>query len=338
MSKVETWNLNDMFGIEPEPKEPEETKEEKQSKKELYISDLVPFKNHPFKLYEGNRLDDMVASIKEHGIITPLIVRPLENNQYEILSGHNRANAGKLAGLEKVPVVIREDLTDEEAMLIVTETNLIQRSFSELSHSEKARILTERHEAIKNQGKRMDIINEIEMMSNIDGYEENPTSGRFCPQGEARDKIAGSYDLSPRNVSNYIRIDSLINELKTRLDNTEIPFTAGVDLSFLKEEEQKDVEQILKEGHKMDLKKADTLKTLSRGRNFTYDKAYDVLSGKYFEKPKKAKKPKFTPKFTKNIVEKYVTEDRNIKKVEELIERLLEEHFSTNQEATKETD
>lgn len=338
MSKVETWNLNDMFGIEPEPEESKEIKEEKQSKTEIYISDLVPFKNHPFKLYQGERLDDMVASIKEHGIITPLIVRPLENNQYEILSGHNRVNAGKLAGLEKAPVVIKENLTDEEAMLIVTETNLIQRSFWELSHSEKARILAERHEAEKRWGKNSNKINEIEMMSNIDGYEKNSNSGTMCPQGETRDKIAGIYDLSPRNVSNYLRIDILIDELKIRLDNNEIPFRAGVDLSFLKEEEQKQVEQILKEGHKMDLKKADTLKTLSRGRNFTYDKAHDILSGKYFEKPKKAKKPKFTPKFTKNIVEKYVTEDRNIKEIEELIERLLEEHFSTNQEVTKETE
>ena len=132
----------------------EDIDNEKKGTTEVDISQLVPFSNHPFKLYEGPRLNDMVESIKEYGVITPLIVRPKEDGKYEILSGHNRANSAKIAGLTKVPVVIKEDLTDEEAMLIVTETNLIQRSFSELTHSEKARILTERHDAIKEQGRR----------------------------------------------------------------------------------------------------------------------------------------------------------------------------------------
>lgn len=103
----------------------------------------------------------MVESIKEYGVITPLIVRPKEYGKYEILSGHNRANSAKIAGLTKVPVVIKEELTDEEAMLIVTETNLMQRAFSELSHSEKARILTERHCAIKYQGKGINVDEKI---------------------------------------------------------------------------------------------------------------------------------------------------------------------------------
>lgn len=141
-------NLNEMFGLEDENNNIET---EGKRATEVNLSQLVPFLNHPFKLYQGDRLDDMVQSIKEYGVITALIVRPKEDGKYEILSGHNRANAGKIVGLEKVPVVIKEDLTDEEAMLIVTETNLIQRSFSELTHSEKARILAERHKAIKEQ-------------------------------------------------------------------------------------------------------------------------------------------------------------------------------------------
>ena len=98
-------------------------------------------------------------------------------------------------------VVIKENLTDEEAMLIVTETNLIQRSFSELSHSEKARILTERHNAIKNQGRRTDLINEIEMLSNTDDLQENSDLGQFGPNKNTRDVVADKYDLSPRMVS-----------------------------------------------------------------------------------------------------------------------------------------
>ena len=132
---------------------------------EIEISSLVPFANHPFKLYEGERLNDMVTSIKELGVILPVVVRLKDNNVYEILSGHNRVNAAKIAGLEKVPSIIKEGLSDEEANLIVTETNLLQRSFSDLSYSERAIALSMHHKAIKQQGKRNDLINEIEMLS-----------------------------------------------------------------------------------------------------------------------------------------------------------------------------
>jgi ParB family chromosome partitioning protein len=209
-------------------------------------------------------------------------------------------------------------------MLVVTETNLIQRSFSELAHSEKARILTERHKAIKSQGKRMDIINEIEMMSNTDGYEGNSTSYQFDKKLESNEKLGEKYDLSPANVSRYLRIDMLIDQLKVRLDENEIPFMAGVDLSFLKGEQQEVIESLLEEGYKMDLKKAAALKTLARG-NFSPGKAEDIMSGK---KARKKRAPRFTAKFTKSIVNQYVTEDRTIKDVEAIIQKLLEEYFA----------
>ncbi|WP_312908812.1 ParB/RepB/Spo0J family partition protein [Tissierella praeacuta] len=337
MEKPKTFNVftNDLFKSD----KGKEDIDNKKGTTEVDLSQLVPFKNHPFKLYEGERLNDMVESIKEHGVITPLIVRQLEDDKYEILSGHNRANAAKRIGLETVPVVIKEDLTDEEAMLIVTETNLIQRSFSELSHSEKARILTERHNAIKEQGRRTDLINEIERMSNTDDLQENSDLGQFVQKLESRDKIGNQYDLSGKTISRYLRIDALIDELKLRLDNGELPFMAGVDLSFLKEDEQEMVETILDDyAFKIDLKKSEVLKTLSQGRNFNYDKAHEILSGKFFHKPKKNKKPKFTSKFTKNIVGKYVTENRSISEIEKLIEQLLEEYFLQNQEIQNEQE
>ncbi len=324
---VETWNLEEMFGLPAGKKEESQKDQPVKSKTEVLISDLIPFKDHPFRLYEGERLNDMVESIKEHGIITPIVLRRLDDGTLQILSGHNRVNAAQVAGIKQInkdKFIILEGVTDEEAMLIVTETNLIQRSFAELSHSEKARILTERHKAIKEQGKRMDIINEIEMMSNIDGYEENSTSYQFDKKLESNEKLGEKYDLSPANVSRYLRIDMLIDQLKARLDENEIPFMAGVDLSFLKGEQQEVIESLLGEGYKMDLKKAAALKTLARG-NFNPSKAEDILSGK---KTKKKRNPRFTAKFTKSIINQYVTEERTIKDVEAIIQQLLEDYFT----------
>src|SRR5699024_4282373 len=193
--KPSVINLNELLGIEEEI---HENKIDITGSTEIEVSKLIPFRNHPFKLYEGERLNDMVESIKEYGVITPLIVRPMEDGRYEILSGHNRANSAKIAGLTKVPVVIKEGLTDEEAMLIVTETNLIQRSFSELSHSEKARILTERHNAIKEQGKKIDLINEIETLSNTDDLEKGSNIRQMGEKNRSDKKVADSYDLSTR--------------------------------------------------------------------------------------------------------------------------------------------
>ena len=122
---------------------------------ELDVNGLVPFTDHPFKLYEGERLDDMVRSIRENGIIVPIIVRPAPNADkgiYEILSGHNRVKAGKIAGLIKVPIIVREDLTEYEARRIVIETNLIQRSFADLAHSERAIVLKAHMDTIREQG------------------------------------------------------------------------------------------------------------------------------------------------------------------------------------------
>jgi len=143
----------------------------------LDLNSLVPYTNHPFKMYDGERLDDMVRSVKELGVIVPLIVRPIGKDKFEILSGHNRFNAAELAGLSEVPIIIKEGLSDEEARLIVTETNLVQRSFTDLSHSERAVALKTHMDAIKAQGKRTDIINEVNKLLNADKYGENNTCG-----------------------------------------------------------------------------------------------------------------------------------------------------------------
>ncbi|WP_051531299.1 ParB N-terminal domain-containing protein [Clostridiisalibacter paucivorans] len=145
----------------------------------LKLNDLIPFRNHPFKLYEGDRFNDMVESIKNYGVIVPIVVRK-KDDKYEILSGHNRVNAAKEAGLTEIPTVIKEGLTEEEATLIVTETNLMQRSFSELAYSERATVIATRHTAMKNQGVRNDLLDEIEKLSKAPDLSADST---FRPLG-----------------------------------------------------------------------------------------------------------------------------------------------------------
>lgn len=156
ISDKKLQSFEEIFGKIEDPKDKEQT-----GVTEIEIEKLVPFHNHPFKLYEGQRLDNMVTSIKEMGAMVPIIVRKTDSNFYEILSGHNRVNAAKLAGVDKIPAVVKGNLTDDEAMLIVIETNLMKRSFSDLLPSEKARALKEHHDALSRQGERTDLINEI---------------------------------------------------------------------------------------------------------------------------------------------------------------------------------
>ena len=113
----------------------------------LDIDSIKPFHNHPFHLYEGDRLDDMVESIRDYGILNPVIVRKIDDG-YEMLSGHNRQNAAKIAGLKKIPAIIKYDLPDTDAYVYVIETNLMQRSFSDLEISEKAAVLKERYDKV----------------------------------------------------------------------------------------------------------------------------------------------------------------------------------------------
>ncbi len=110
----------------------------------LPIDSVRSFRKHPFRLYDGERLDDMVESIREHGILSPLIVWK-NSGGYEMLAGHNRQNAGKLAGLTEIPVIVKRDLSEKEAYVYVIETNVMQRGFAELLPSEKAAVLAERY-------------------------------------------------------------------------------------------------------------------------------------------------------------------------------------------------
>lgn len=126
---------------------------------------LHPYHNHKFEMYTGERLDDMVESIRENGILSPIIVQP-DGEGYEILIGHNRWNASKLAGLPAIPAIVKTGLTEDEAEMFVVESNVIQRSFENLRISEQAAVIALRHSKMFSQGKRNDILRELAMLEN----------------------------------------------------------------------------------------------------------------------------------------------------------------------------
>lgn len=297
----------------------------------LDIADLVPYANHPFKLYEGDRLDDMVRSIKELGVLMPVIVRPNEDETYEILSGHNRANAAKLAGLKEIPVIIKTDLSDDEAKLIVTETNLVQRSFADLSHSERAIALKLHMDAISKQGKRNDLVSEIENLLNTDEIKENGTSALLEPKLAAREKTAEKYGLCRANVSRYMRLSYLIKPLLNRVDSDEIGLYPAVSLSYLSETEQTALNTLLNTtAYKLDMKKAETLRSYSERKQLSDDKMMLILSGEI----DKAKKPTAPPplKIKHKVYSKYFSQDTKQSEMETVIDRALAEYFENHKE------
>lgn len=195
---------------------------------ELDIESLVPFHDHPFELYTGQRLDDMVESIKNNGILTPVIVRKLRSN-YEILVGHNRTNAAKIAGLKKIPCIIKNKLSDEDAYTYVIETNLMQRSFSELKTSQKALVLTVRYENMKSQGRRNDIIRELKILN---GEILEAVTDESMPVNN-RDNVAKEYGLSGPTVARLLRVNYLPKEFKDLVDEGNIPLLSAVNLSYI---------------------------------------------------------------------------------------------------------
>ena len=194
----------------------------------LPVDNIKSFHDHPFRLYQGERLDDMVESIREHGVLNPVIVRK-KGSGYEMLSGHNRQNAARIAGLAEIPAIVKEGLSDEEAYVYVIETNVIQRSFTDLAPSEKAAVLSARYEKVISQGRRNDILQEIE---------EIGTCGHDVHKSRSRDGIGEEYGMTGRNIARYMRVDKLIRPFKDRLDTGGLTLTAAVELSYLPEDEQ----------------------------------------------------------------------------------------------------
>ena len=195
------------------------------------VEEIHPFHDHPFRLYEGERLEDMVQSIREYGVLNPVIVRKTAKG-YEMLAGHNRTNAAKIAGLTEVPAIVKTDLSEEDAYVYVIETNLLQRSFAELLPSEKAAVLVARYEKISSQGKRNDIRQEIEALEETCGHDVHKSQ-------KSRDGLGEEYGMTGRNIARYMRLDRLIPEFKDAVDKGTLAMVAAVDLSYLNVKMQK---------------------------------------------------------------------------------------------------
>lgn len=207
----------------------------------LPLNKIRGFRNHPFRLYEGERLDDMVDSVREHGVLNPVIVWKHDGG-YEMLAGHNRLNAAKLAGLKEIPAIVKTDITEEEAYVYVIETNVIQRSFAELLPSEKAAVLTDRYEKVICRGKRNDILEEI---ARLEG--KTVSCGHDVPRKKTRDSVGEEYGVGGRNCARYVRINTLNADLKALLDAGRITFVAAVDISYLTAEEQDMLAEIMRD-------------------------------------------------------------------------------------------
>lgn len=201
---------------------------------QIAIASIKAFHNHPFHLYEGERLNDMVESIREHGVLNPVIVLKIDNG-YEMLSGHNRANAAKLAGLAEIPAIVKVGLSEAEAYVYVIETNLMQRSFTDLLPSEKAAVMAAHYDKVCCQGKRNDIIRELQILS---GAGPDDTCCHNGNKLKSLDVIASEYGFSSRNAARYLRLNHLIQPFKNLMDENKIALLAAVDVSYLTEEEQ----------------------------------------------------------------------------------------------------
>ena len=279
----------------------------------IQIKNIQPFHDHPFHLYEGERLEDMIASVKEHGILNPVIVQKIDGG-YEMLSGHNRMNAAKLAGLKEVPAIVKTDLSEEEAYVYVIETNLMQRSFSDLLISEKAAVLKARYEKESCQGRRNDIIEEI---ARLEGKEVEATRGHGDHRMKTRDTIGKEYELSGSSVGRLLKLNDLIKPFKDMVDRGALYTKVALQLAFLPEEEQNMVLDVIKE-KKTKVTIDMVMKLRSHSGALT-----DAMVRRYLSTEPVKKKCYKVPA---RIVEKYfVGMDPN--KVDSIVEQALEAWF-----------
>ena len=283
---------------------------------------LHPYHNHKFELYSGERLEDMIASIKENGVLSPIIVQP-DGNGYEILIGHNRWNASKLAGLSAVPAIVKSGLTEEEAEMYVIESNVMQRGFENLRISEQAAAVALRHSEMFSQGKRNDILRELTALENPSAEPDTATLNPLGSKLDTSESVGKEYGVSKGSVVRLIRINKLIDALKALVDSGTLSIRAGVEFSFLSEDTQAVIAECA-EDCKIDLKTAKKLRdTADSEGNIDSETVHSIVCGEDTEQKPKPK----SVKISHDAYTKYFSEGAKAKEISETIEKALALYF-----------
>ena len=280
------------------PAEPPPSEQNPEQIQQLPLTELHPFPNHPFKVLEDEAMQRTVESIAQYGVLAPLIARPRPEGGYEILSGHRRQYAAKLAGLETLPVIVR-NMDDNAAVVLMVDSNL-QREH--ILPSERAFAYKMKLEALKNQGARSDL-----------------TSGQLGPKLRSDEQVALDAGESRKQVQRFIRLTHLIPELLELVDQKKISFNPAVELSYLTEPEQRDFLEAMQDTQNApSLSQAQRIKKLSQESQCSYETIFDIMG-----EEKKAEMDRVTLK--NEVLRKYFPRSYTPKQMEDTILRLLEQ-------------
>ena len=244
--------LDEMFSTEESRQE-----QKREQVQQIPIEELFPFKEHPFKVLDDEAMQRTVESVAQYGVLAPLIARPRPEGGYEIISGHRRQHAAKLAGLDTLPVIVRE-MTDDAAVILMVDSNL-QREH--ILPSERAFAYKMKLDALKNQGARSDL-----------------TSGQIGPKLRSDEQVALDAGESRKQVQRFIRLTNLIPELLDLVDEKKISFNPAVELSYLDEAQQRDFLQAMDETQNApSLSQAQRMKKLAQEGKLTYEAAFAIM-------------------------------------------------------------
>ena len=284
--------LDDLFSTEENRQE-----EQREQVQQIPIDDLHPFTNHPFKVLDDEAMTRTVESIAQYGVLAPLIARPRpDGDGYEIISGHRRQYAAKLAGLDTLPVIVRQ-MSDDAAVILMVDSNL-QREH--ILPSERAFAYKMKLDAIKNQGARSDL-----------------TSTQVA-QKLSVEKVGDDAGVSKDTIRRFIRLTNLIPELLDMVDEKKISFNPAVELSYLDESQQRDfLEAMDGTQNAPSVSQAQQLKKMAQCGEFTYEKAFDILG-----QEKKSEQDTVTIK--NDILRKYFPRSYTPRQMEEKIIQLLD--------------
>ena len=284
--------LDDLFSTEENRQE-----EQREQVQQIPIDALHPFTNHPFKVLDDEAMTRTVESIAQYGVLAPLIARPRPEGGYEIISGHRRQYAAKLAGLDTLPVIVRQ-MSDDAAVILMVDSNL-QREH--ILPSERAFAYKMKLEAIKNQGARSDL-----------------TSDQVGQKLWSVEQVASDAGESKTQIQRFIRLTNLVPELLDMVDEKKIAFNPAVELSYLDEAQQRDFLEAMEDTQNApSLSQAQQLKKMAQQGEFSYEKAFDVMG-----QEKKSEKDTVTIK--NETLRKYFPRSYTPKQMEEKIIQLLD--------------